>query len=119
VLISGERRTAHFRAHERRVVQIQASVWHPGGAEAASVNVLNLGLGGAGISCQAVLRAEDRVMLTLQSESLLDPLALAARVAWVLPAPGTGGRNAGLSFETPDRSALLTLFQLIGTLTAQ
>jgi hypothetical protein len=117
VRISGERRTAHFRAHERRFVQVQASLWHPGGVEAVPAQVLNLGLGGAGITCHTSLRQEDRVMLTLMSQALLDPLILAARVAWVQVPQRDSRVYAGVAFEAPDRSALLTLFQLIGTLT--
>jgi hypothetical protein len=63
------------------------------------------------------LPLEDRVMLTLASPSLLDPLALPARVAWVQAQVGHALRYGGLAFEAPDRSALLTLFQLVGTLT--
>jgi hypothetical protein len=118
VVTSGERRTAHFRAHERRYVQLHASLWHPGAVEPVRAQVQNLGLGGAGIACQTVLRTEDRVMFTLLSDRLLDPLSLPARVAWVHVPDRTGLLYAGLCFETPDRSALLTLFQLIGAVTS-
>jgi hypothetical protein len=65
-------------------------------------------------------------MLTLLAPSLLDPLVLSSRVAWVrLPErtshpPASGGAGflySGLAFDAPDRTSLLTLFQLIGTLT--
>jgi hypothetical protein len=113
----GERRTAHFRAHERRFVQAQASIWHPGRVEQTPAQILNVGLGGAAIACSAVLRLEDRVMITLLSPTLLDALVLAARVAWVQSPQRPGFSYAGLAFEAPGREALLTLFQLIGTLT--
>ena len=116
VLISGERRTAHFRAHERRPVLLTASVWHPGGSDAAPAQVINLGLAGAGVSCPTLLRQEERVMLTLQSQHLLDALVLGARVAWVQMPQRGGLYYAGLAFEAPERGALLTLFQLLGTL---
>jgi hypothetical protein len=99
-------------------VQLSASLWHPGGAEPISAQVLNLGLGGAGIACNAVLRVEDGTMLTLDSPTLLDPLVLGARVAWVTVPPRPSLVYAGLAFEVPERGALLTLFQLIGALTA-
>jgi len=117
VLPSADRRPAHFRAHERRFVQIHASLWHPDGTEPMPVKVLNVGLGGAGIACQSVLRQEDRVLLTLLSQTLVDPLVLAARVAWVQGPARPAWLYAGLDFETPDRSVLLTLFHLIGALT--
>jgi hypothetical protein len=113
----GDRRTAHFRAHERRFVQAQASVWHPGRVEQTAAQILNIGLGGAGIACPGHLREDDRVMLTVVSPQLLDALVLAARVAWVAAPQGTGFIYAGLAFEAPERAALLTLFQLITTLT--
>jgi hypothetical protein len=117
VLPTGERRTAHFRAHERRFAQAQASIWHPGRVEQTAAQVLNVGLGGAGIACAAALRPDDRVMLTLLSPNLLDALVLASRVAWVQALERDGYIYAGLAFEAPDRDALLTLFQLIATLT--
>jgi hypothetical protein len=117
VQISGDRRTAHFRAHERRLVQLRASVWFAGAEERAQAQVLNLGLGGAGIASRASLRQEDHVMLTLLAPSLLDPLVLSSRVAWVRLPQRSGFLYAGIAFEAPDRTTLLTLFQLIGTLT--
>ena len=117
VLLSGERRTAHFRAHERRPVQLRASVWFPGSEERAHAQVLNLGLGGAGIACRAPLRQDDRVMLTLLAPSLLDPLVLPSAIAWVRAPQQTAFLYAGVAFDAPDRTALLPLFQLIGALT--
>ena len=92
-------------------------MWFPGAEERSLAQVLNLGLGGAGISCRTTLRPEDQVMLTLMAPSLLDPLMLPARVAWVRAPELSGFLYAGLGFEAPDRTALLTLFQLIGALT--
>lgn len=112
---TGERRTAHFRAHERRLVQLRASVWFPGADERAASQVLNLGLGGAGVSTRASLRPSDLVMLTLLAPSLLDPLIMSSRVAWMRPPDRAGFVYAGLAFEAPDRTTLLTLFQLLGT----
>jgi len=112
-----ERRTSHFRAHERRALQLQAAVWHPGRVDQAQAYVFNIGLGGAGVACATSLRPDDRVMLTLFSTSLLDPLALAARVAWVQTPQQTELLYAGFAFEAPERHALLTLFQLISALT--
>jgi len=107
----------HFRAHERRYVQLEGALWHPGGSEPVGVKVLNLGLAGAGLACNVILRKEDRIMVSLLSNALLDPLVMAARVAWVQVPARPGLLYAGIAFELPDRSALLTLFQLIGTLT--
>ncbi len=118
VTTPSDRRSAHFRAHERRVVQLQASLWHPGNPEPAWAQVVNLGLAGAGIACPDVLHQEDRVVMTLLSASLLDPLVLPARVAWVDVPPRPALVSAGLAFELPERSALLTLFQLIATLSS-
>ena len=114
---SGERRTAHFRAHERRHVQLEGALWHPGNAEPVGVKVLNLSLAGAGIACTVALYQDERLMVTLLSPSLLDPLALPARVAWTAIAEEPGLVYGGLVFELPERSSLLTLFQLIGTVT--
>jgi hypothetical protein len=113
-----EHRTAHFRAHERRHVQLEGALTYPaGGNEPVGVKVLNIGLAGAGIACHVIVRQEDRVLLTLYSHALLDPLPLAGRVAWV-QIPQVGGLvYAGVAFEVPERSQVLTLFQLIGALT--
>lgn len=98
-------------------MQLSATVWHPVRVDQSAARVLNVGLGGAGIASPVVLREADRVMITFLSPSLLDPLPLAARVAWSLVPEQGDLFYAGLAFEAPDRAALLTLFQLIGTLT--
>jgi hypothetical protein len=113
-----ERRTAHFRAHERRHVQLDGALWHPGATEPIAVKVLNLGLAGAGIACKLGVRKEDRITLTLLSDSLLDPLPLPGRIAWVQASEGLGLLYSGIAFEIPDRTQLLTLFHLIAAVTA-
>lgn len=101
VAISSRPHTAHFRAHERRFVRLQASLWHVGGVEQVPVQVLNIGLGGAGVACLAPLRPEDRVMLSMLSPGLPDPILLPARVAWVRGRQPVGVASAGLCFEIP------------------
>ncbi len=98
-------------------MQLEATLWHPGSTEPAAAKVLNLGLGGAGVTCPVMLRQEDSVMLTLLSPTLLDPLVAAGRVAWVQVPDRPGLIYAGVAFDMPDRGSLLTLFQLIGSLT--
>jgi hypothetical protein len=117
VLTSGDRRTAHFRAHERRHLELDALLWRAADSEPVAAKVLNLGLGGAGLAFTAQLRQEDRLTVTLLSPSLLDPLIANARVAWVHAPGGSPLSYAGLAFEALERSTLLTLFQLISTLT--
>ena len=99
-------------------MRLDASVWHVGGVEQVLVQVINLGLGGAGIACPSVLRPEDRVMFSVLSPGQADPILLPARVAWIRSPQPAGLPCAGLCFEIPDRGALFALFQLIGTLTA-
>jgi len=82
-----------------------------------AAKVLNLGLGGAGFACAAILRPEERLTVTLISPSLLDPLVAPARVAWIRPAEDAALLYGGLTFEAVDRGVLLTLFQLIGGVT--
>ena len=115
----GDRRTAHFRAHERRAVRLDALLFRPGSAEPASAKLYDLGLGGAGVVSPSPLRAEERLTVTLLSPTLLDPLVALARVAWVSPSDGVPeAYTAGLAFEALERDALLTLFQLISALPA-
>ena len=99
-------------------MRLEASLWHVGGVEQALVQVLNIGLGGAGIICQAPLRPEDRVMFSVLSPGRADPILLPARVAWARGRQPVGVPCAGLCFEIPDRGALFALFQLIGGLNA-
>ena len=97
----------HFRAYPRRTSSTPPSAKIAGSD--ATVRVVDLGLGGAGIVTTLVLDLGARIDLVLALPNRWDPLVLPARVAWARE-----GR-AGVAFEHRSDADAWALFELLGT----
>ncbi len=110
-------RDAQFRVHARRPVRLQAVVTHVDMGWQARARVVDLGLGGAGITIEAGIKEGDVVTLSFTAPTLWDPLLIRARVAWARPAAERGAMSAGVAFEPKGPTTALALFDLVGAST--
>jgi hypothetical protein len=102
------RRTT-FRLHARKGVRLRALLTHiPTGAQ-TRVEVVDLGLGGAGLVVDEAMTEGDSVSLSFIAPTLWDPLVIRARVAW------SSERRAGVAFEHKSPQAVFALFELVNT----
>lgn len=118
-------RPGHFRAHERRVVRLTVDLLgERSGAERQAV-VVNLSLAGAGLETDEPLVPGERLSITLSTPTMWDPLVVEAVVAWAHPPrPTTAvdslGRTrvvarAGVAFDYPTPSIVLSMFEMLAT----
>ncbi len=105
-----------FRAHARRKVRLRVVVWHPRAGWQREAEVGDLSVGGACLLAKDALAVGDRVTLSFVAPTLWDPLAIQGRVAWVGASSLAEPLRAGVAFEARDPSALLALFELLGSL---
>jgi hypothetical protein len=110
-------RLGQFRIHARRAVRLQALVTHVDMGWQARARVVDLGLGGAGITIEAGIKVGDVVTLSFTAPTLWDPLLIRARVAWARPFTEPGAMSAGVAFEQKGPTAALALFDLVGAST--
>lgn len=102
----------HFRAHHRRTWTLDASLRPGHGPEAElEVTVLDVGLGGAGLSLARPLEPGCSFTLTLSLPTRWAPLELQASSRWCHP-EGPGWR-AGLAFELRDELELASLMEFL------
>jgi hypothetical protein len=105
----------HFRAHPRRPVHLRAMLTRPDTAWQKDATVRDLSLGGARLVMSEPMTAGDRLVISFLAPSLWDPLAIPARVAWVMP--GSDERpTLGVAFEPKEPSGVFALFELVLTL---
>ena len=119
----------HFRAHERRevrlAVQLVSLVGQRSGIERQAL-VVDLSLAGAGLETDEPLVPGERLSLTMATPTMWDPLVIDAVVAWAHPPRVTAavdaiGRSktvarAGVAFDYPNPSLVLSLFEMLATL---
>ncbi len=108
---------ARFRAHARRKVRLRVVVWHARAGWQRDAEVGDLGIGGACVLVPDPLAVGDHVTLWFVAPSLGDRLPIQGRVAWVMPPTLVEPGRAGVAFEARDPSALLALYERMGTLT--
>ncbi|MDB5212132.1 MAG: hypothetical protein JWO86_59 [Myxococcaceae bacterium] len=117
---------AHFRAHERREVRLSVQVvGQRSGVERQAV-VVDLSLAGAGLETDEPLVPGERLSVTLSTPTMWDPLVIDAVVAWAHPPRpsievDSIGRSrtvarAGVVFDYPNASLVLSLFEMLATL---
>ncbi|MDB5215407.1 MAG: hypothetical protein JWO86_3334 [Myxococcaceae bacterium] len=120
---------AHFRAHERREVRLAVIlvglVGQRSGVERQAV-VVDLSLAGAGLETDEPLVPGERLTVTLSTPTMWDPLVIDAVVAWAHPPRASTevdsiGRSrtvarAGVVFDYPNASLVLSLFEMLATL---
>ena len=104
----------YFRAVERRPIALQARISQRGQQRAFPTQVVNLGLGGAGLELQEALPSGTLVELQIETPYLWDPLDLNARVIWTRTEIAQRNR-AGLRFDENAGPSLLALVELLGT----
>ena len=122
----------HFRAHERRdvrlAVQLVSLTGPRSGLERQAV-VVDLSLAGAGVETDEPLVPGERLSLTMATPTMWDPLVIDAVVAWAHPPRVTAGNprvdaigrsktvaRAGVAFDYPNASLVLSLFEMLETL---
>lgn len=102
----------HFRFGSRRSVNLAASLcvedgtWH-------SVQVVDLGLGGAGLTSKFQVAPGTFVQLEWAAAELWDPLSIEARVAWCAGRDELGRVRLGLSFEHQSAGRLRVLMDFL------
>ncbi|MEZ4221264.1 MAG: PilZ domain-containing protein [Polyangiaceae bacterium] len=99
---------SHFRAFERHSVVLAGLLSAPSLGLSERVRILDLGLGGARVTTERRFSTGLSVELRVQAPDRWEPLALAARVAWVSEG------EAGLSFEHRSGGTVAGLLGLLG-----
>jgi hypothetical protein len=97
-------------------VRLTATVSHPRAGWVREARVLDLSFGGACLELAEHSGKGDLLMVSFESPSLWDPLAIAARVAWLAGPRGGRAARVGIAFEHRDPGAVYALFELMGTL---
>jgi hypothetical protein len=110
----GRRQDGTFRIHARSRVNLKALVTHVQSGWQRTVQVEDLGLGGARVLLDEPLVKGDSVTLSFTAPSLWDPLVLRARVAWI--SHGATPRRVGVAFEHRSPDAAFALYELIANL---
>jgi len=113
--VASRARAVHFRAHPRRRVKLRAVLAQPANGWQRDAGVLDLSLGGAKLSFHGRLAVGEKLVVSFFSALLWDPLALPARVAWVLDGKDPGIVWMGVAFEPTDPSSVFALFELVST----
>lgn len=119
-------RLAHFRAHERRSVQLSAGLVGQAQGPARQVSIIDVSLAGAGLLTNEPLLLGERLEVSFTTPTLRDPLTLRAVVAWVQPPQADGEvdalggprstARAGVAFEYPNPLTILAMFELLASL---
>ena len=115
----------HFRHFPRQPVNLRASIAHPMAGWQRDIEVIDLGIAGAGLASPLLLAGSteglprfgegfalsegERVTLSFHAPNLWDPLTLTARVAWVKAESG----RAGVAFEHKSPPSVYALFELL------
>ena len=99
----------HFRAYARRPSAMSVALRVEGlsGGTEERVQLVDIGLGGAGIARKALLAIGAPTSVVLHAPNRWDPLVMKARVAWA-----SEGR-AGLAFEDHDDAEVYALYELL------
>lgn len=105
-----------FRRFPRLPVRLRVRLAHPAAGWQREVDVIDLGVAGAGLDGAAgfELAQGDRLTLAFFAPTLWDPLTLTGRVAWSRPELGAG--RAGVRFEHKSPESAFALFELIASL---
>jgi hypothetical protein len=122
----------HFRAHERRDVRLAVqlvSLTGPRSGLERQALVVDLSLAGAGVETDEPLVPGERLSLTMATPTMWDPLVIDAVVAWAHPPRVVAGSarvdaigrskavaRAGVAFDYPNASLVLSLFEMLATL---
>ena len=102
----------HFRAHQRRGVNLVAQMLGLESGESVSCVVVDLGMGGVQVSCHAFLPEGVQDSLTLNAPALWEPLVLPVRVAWTRT-EDEGRTIMGLQFMPQSGTQWLVLAELL------
>lgn len=106
----------HFRAFERRSIQLTASLRRKDAAPSIAARTVNIGIGGVCLELESgapTLRSE--VVVEILAPSLWDPLVLRGEVIWENPAPSRGRTRVGVQFAHDAGAALFSLFEVLNT----
>lgn len=95
-------------------MSLRASIAHPVAGWQREIDVIDLGIAGAGIASPQgfELSEGERVTISFQAPTLWDPLTLTARVAWVHPEKS----RAGIAFEHKSPPSAHALLELLSSL---
>ena len=104
----------HFRAYQRTQVAWAAQVSGLLSGESVSCVLVDIGMGGAQISCQSSLPEGAQASLCLIAPMLWEPLVMPARVAWAHEQDGER-YHVGLQFLPETGPQLLILADLLGS----
>jgi len=109
-----EARPGPFRAHARVSVRLPALFTHVAAGWQTYAQIENIGLGGARVSLDRRVVEGEAVTLAfgaLGAPTLLEPVVLRARVAWVAPGGPLG--RIGVAFRPPTPATAFALYELI------
>lgn len=102
----------HFRAELRHRVTLAAQITGQESQEVIPCLLLDLGMGGAQVSCSESFPQGALGSLTLMAPFLWEPFALPVRVAWVRSEPDER-TIMGLQFQPQAGTQLLVLAELL------
>ena len=102
----------HFRAELRHRVTLAAHITGQESQEVIPCLLLDLGMGGAQVSCSDSFPEGALASLTLTAPFLWEPFALPVRVAWVRSEPDDR-TILGLQFQPQTGAQLLVLAELL------
>ncbi|MFO0659768.1 MAG: PilZ domain-containing protein [Polyangiaceae bacterium] len=109
-------RPGHFRAFERRSIQLTASIRRKDNAPAISARTVNIGLGGVCLELDAATQSpRSEVVVEITAPSLWDPLVLRGEIIWEQPAPTRGKTRVGVRFAHESDAAIFSLFEVLNT----
>jgi hypothetical protein len=105
----------HFRALARRPVSLLATLIGSEESWAEEVNVVDIGLGGAGLLVRRPVVAGTSIQLEMVSPNLWDPLVVPGSVRWACQADERGVTRLGLRFEPTSGGQVRALADLIAS----
>lgn len=108
-----------FRHYPRQPVRLRATLAHPALGWQREIDVIDLGIAGAGVDGTGEFEVAqgERLTIAFHAATLWDPLTLTARIAWVRPELGRG--RAGIAFEHKSPQSAYALFELLASLTVE
>ena len=105
----------HFRSLARRPVTLPATLISSEESWAEEVNVVDIGLGGAGLLVRRPVVAGTRIQVEMISPNLWDPLVIPGSVRWAWQADERGVTRLGLRFEPTSGRQVHALVDLIAS----
>ena len=105
----------HFRTLARRPVSLTATLTANGEEWVEEVNVVDIGLGGAGLLLRRPIVAGTSVRLAMISPNLWDPLVVPGSVRWAWRSDERGVTRLGIRFEPTSGRQVRALADLVAS----